>query len=60
MTINDKIRDETLHYDIEREKQKDQHYLQVKMINLNILKTQKYYLSIKSKPLSKLNFHIRI
>ena len=38
MAIDDKIRDEKLQYDINRNKlQKYQHYLQVKLTNMNIL-----------------------
>ena len=39
MTIDDKIRDEKLQYDIKQ--QKYQHYHQVKLINMNILHAKK-------------------
>ena len=38
MTIDDKIRDEKLQYDINREAAKYQHYHQEKLINVNILR----------------------
>ena len=50
MTIDDKIRDEKLQYDTNREAadiSKHQHYHQVKLINMNILQVKKYYLHIK-------------
>ena len=47
MTIDDKIRDEKLQYNINREAAKIQHYHQVKLINMNILQVNKYYLLIK-------------
>ena len=47
MTIDDKIRDEKLQYDITEEQQKIQHYLQVKLINMHILRVKKYYHLIK-------------
>ena len=50
MTIDDKIRDEKLQYDTNREAadiSKHQHYHQVKLINMNILQVNKYYLHIK-------------
>ena len=50
MTIGDKVRDEKLQYDFNREKQqKYQHYHQVKLINMNILQVNKYYLIIEDK-----------
>ena len=50
MTIDDKIIDEKLQYDISRERQqKYQHYHHVKFINMNILQVKKYYLLIKGK-----------
>ena len=47
MTIDDKIKDEKLQYDINREAEKYQHYLQVKLINMNILQVKKYYCLIR-------------
>ena len=48
MKIDDKIRDEKLQYDINREAAKKyQHSLQVKLINMNILHVKKYYHLIK-------------
>ena len=47
MTTDDKIKDEKLQYDINREAAKYQHYLQVKLINMNILQAKKYYHLIK-------------
>ena len=45
---DDKVRDEKLQYDILAERlQKYQHYHQVKLINMYILKVKKYYLLIK-------------
>ena len=50
MTIYDKIRDEKLQYDILTEKQqKYQHYLLKKLINMNILQVNRYYLLIKEE-----------
>ena len=43
MTIDDKIRDEKLQYDINREAAIIyQHYRQVKMININFFQVKKY------------------
>ena len=49
MTIDEKIRDEKLQYDINRKMQKYQHYHHLKLINMNILYEKKYYLLIKDK-----------
>ena len=49
MTIDDKIRDEKLQYDINREAAKNQHYRLEKLINMNILQVKKYYLLIKKE-----------
>ena len=49
MNINDKIRDEKLQYDINREAAKHQRYHQVKLINMNILHVKKYCLLIEVK-----------
>ena len=45
MTTDDKIRYEKVQYDINR----NQHYHQVKLINMNILQVKKYYLLIKEE-----------
>ena len=49
MTIDDKIRDEKLQYNINREEkhQKYQHYHKVKLINMNSLQMKKYCHLIK-------------
>ena len=54
MKIDDKIRDEKLQYDINKEAatlqydiNKYQHYHLLKLIYLNILKVKKYYLLMK-------------
>ena len=44
MTIDDKIRDETLQYDINREAKKYQLYYDITLRNMNILQVKKYYL----------------
>ena len=49
MTIDDKIKNENLQYDINREAAKYQHYHQVKLINMNILQAKKYCHLIKVK-----------
>ena len=49
MTIDDKIRDEKLQYDINREQQKYQHYHLEKLINMIILQVKNYFLLIKDK-----------
>ena len=49
MRTDDKIRDEALQYDINREAAKYQHYHQVKLIKTNILQAKKYYSLIKVK-----------
>ena len=49
MTIDDKIRDEKLQYDINREAAKVQHYHIEKLINMNILQVKKQYLLIEGK-----------
>ena len=43
MTIDDKIENEKLEYDINRETQKYQLYCLEKLINMNILQVKKYY-----------------
>ena len=47
MTIDDKISDEKLRYDINREAANYQHYYLQKLINMNILQMKKYCLLIK-------------
>ena len=49
MAIDDKIIDEKLQYDINREAEKYQHYHLEKLINMNILQAKKYCLLIKNK-----------
>ena len=47
MSVDDKIRNEKLQYDINSQAAKYQHYHQEKLINMNILQVKKYYLVIK-------------
>ena len=49
MTINDRIRNEKLRYDIDREAAKYQLYHQENFINMNILLVKIYYPLISSK-----------
>ena len=49
MTTDDKIREEKLQYDINREAAKISPLLSRKLINMNILQVKKYYLLIKYK-----------
>ena len=49
MTTDDKIRDEKLQYDINREATKNQLYYLEKLINMNILQVKIYYLLIKEE-----------
>ena len=49
MTTDDKIRDEKLQYDINREAEKYQNYHLEKLININILPVKKYYILIKEE-----------
>ena len=42
MAIIDKIKDEKVQYDINREAAKISHYHQVKLINMNLLQAKKY------------------
>ena len=58
MTINDKIRDEKLQYDINREAANLSAYHLEKLININILQVKNYYLLIKEKKQNKLSLHI--
>ena len=46
MTIDDKIRDQKLKYDINREAEKISALLSGKLINMNIFHVKKYYLPI--------------
>ena len=43
MTIDDKIKDEKLQHNINREAAKYHHYHQVKLININFLQVKKHY-----------------
>ena len=45
----DKIRDEKLKYDINRQAAKYQHYHSEKLINMNILKLKKYHVLFKEE-----------
>ena len=47
MTINDKIKDEIYNMILTEKQQKHPHYLQVKLIKMNILQVKKYCLMIK-------------
>ena len=49
MTIDDKIRDEKLQYDINIKAAKISALSSKKLINMNILQVKKYYLLIKDK-----------
>ena len=49
MTIDGKIRDEKLQYCITEKQQKYQHYHQLKLLNMNILRAKKYYHLIKEE-----------
>ena len=49
MTIDDKIRDEKLQYDINIEAAKISALSSKKLINMNILQVKKYYLLIKDR-----------
>ena len=49
MTIVDKIRNEKLQYNINREAAKFQHFLLEKLLNMNMLQVKKYYLLIEAK-----------
>ena len=49
MSVDDKIRNEKLQYDINRQAAKYQHYHQEKLIYMNMLQVKKYYLVIKNK-----------
>ena len=49
MAIDDKIKDEKLHYDINREAARISLYHQVKLENMNISQVKKYYLLVKKK-----------
>ena len=56
MKIDDKIRNEKLQCNISREAEKDQHYCQVKLINMSILKAKKYCHLIKVKKIKHAKF----
>ena len=49
MTIQDKIKDKKLQYDINREAAKYQLYRQAKLISMNILLVKRYYHLINNK-----------
>ena len=56
MTIDNKLRNEKLQYNINREsakqqqrQQKNQHYYLEKLTNMNILKVKKYYPLVEDK-----------
>ena len=49
MTINDKIKDEKLQYDIIREAAKISALSSGKLINMNFLEVKKYYLQAKEE-----------
>ena len=58
MTIDGKIRDQNLQYDLTEKEQKYQQYCWVKLTNMNILQEKKYYLLTKLKLQTKLNLLI--
>ena len=58
MTIDGKIRDQNLQYDLMEKEQKYQQYSWVKLTNMNILQEKKYYLLTKLKLQTKLNLLI--
>ena len=58
MTIDGKIRDQNLQYDLMEKEQKYQQYSWVKLTNMNILQENKYYLLTKLKLQTKLNLLI--
>ena len=58
MAIDDKIKDEKLHNDINREAARISLSHQVKPENMNILQVKKYYLLVKKKWQSKLSLNI--
>ena len=58
MRIDDKIKDEKLQYDINRETAKYQRYHLEKLINMNILKVKKYCHLIKTEQQNKLSLNI--
>ena len=55
MTIDDKIRDEKLQYDINKEAAKISALSSGKLINMNILQLSNYCFLIKSKQQSKIS-----
>ena len=58
MTIDGKIRDQNLQYDLTEKEQKYQQFCWVKLTNMNILQEKKYYLLTKLKLQTKLNLLI--
>ena len=47
MTIDDKVRDEKIQYDVNGEAAKNQYHRHVKLINMNFLHVKKYCHQIK-------------
>ena len=58
MKTDDKIRDEKLQYDINREKQKYWYYHLEKLINMNSFQVKKCFLLIKDKQQNKPSLYI--
>ena len=56
MTINEEIRDEKIQNNIDKKAVKNQHYHQLKLINMSALQVKKYYLQIKVKLWNKTKF----
>ena len=56
MTIDEKIRDEKLQYDINRKAAEISAYLLEILININILQVKKYYLSIINEVIEQAKF----
>ena len=60
MTIDEKIRDKKLQYNIKREASKISVFSSSELINMNMLHVKKYYLLIKVKWHKKLDLHIHL
>ena len=58
MSTDDKIKDEKLKYDTNREAAKISALSLKKLINMNILRVKKYYLLIEFKKYNKLSLYI--
>ena len=56
MTIDGRIRDEKLQYDIKKKQQKYRHYHQLKLINMNILQVKKLLPPDQSRIIEKAKF----